>query len=221
MPPRNRFHDLVDAAGVASRILWLCVLVVGLRWHFCAPPPPKFRMRCLKKFDFKLTDLFQRIILGLHQISWVYTSKQIHHTDALLLEQQELLKKTTTHKWSRNPPNERFNREKTWWIIRKTYWNLQLFNLNFFKKLRFFASLFHPLTQFYFRKLLDAPKCLLPAENPQFFQQSFVQLVPGRVNFSTLEKAPCVTRLAGPVSPASGLGENRCPNRNCPNGSWW
>lgn len=42
MPPRNRFHDLVDAAGVASRILWLCVLVVGLRWHFCAPPPRNF-----------------------------------------------------------------------------------------------------------------------------------------------------------------------------------
>ena len=37
MPPSNRFHDLVDAAGVASRILWRCVLVVGLRWYFCAP----------------------------------------------------------------------------------------------------------------------------------------------------------------------------------------
>lgn len=54
MPPRNRFHDLVDAAGVASRILWLCVLVVGLRWHFCAPPPPEISHEVPQKVRFQI-----------------------------------------------------------------------------------------------------------------------------------------------------------------------
>lgn len=74
MPPRNRFHDLVDAAGVASRILWLFlgsgVVVVFLR------TPRNVAWGASKKSDFELTDLFQRIILGLYQISWVYTSKK-------------------------------------------------------------------------------------------------------------------------------------------------
>lgn len=172
MPPRNRFHDLVDATGVASRILWLFlgsgVVVVFLRTR-------NFAWGESKKSDFKLTDLFQRIILGLHQISWVYTSKKFIT--------RMLCYWNSKNFWRKPPPTNGLGihhprKVQPWKKPGESYEKTtETFNCSTstsLKSLRFFCFPFPSTdTVLLYRKLLDAPKCLLPAEKPNFYDGRF------------------------------------------------
>ena len=201
LPPSDRFHDLVDAAGVASRILWLFlgsgVAVVFLRtprnvaWGASKSPISNW--------------------LTFSSASFLAFIKYLECTPLNKFITRMLCYWNSKNFWRKPPPtNGRGIHQTKDSTVKKPGESYEKATETFncststsLKRCVFVGSLFHQLSQFYFRKLLDAPKCLLPAEkNPTFTTAVLFSFFPA-VNFSTLENAPCVTRLAGPVSPTS------------------